>query len=227
MDIKPIETIYNGYRFRSRLEARWAVFFDTLGIHQYDYEKEGYILPDGTKYLPDFWIQRWDTWVEIKPEYPTDAEINKCRWLSTATQKTCIIIWGSPYASRVSVDDPYHEYYDYKYRFAMTHPSRRQLKSGNIANEDDFDAGESHIFTQCRRCPAINFLTISSSPDMTWPDDGKIIKPIATTAVTGCGSVEPCCDTDAWPVMDLDLLPQFQAAYTAARQARFEYGERG
>lgn len=24
MDIKPIETLYNGYRFRSRLEARWA-----------------------------------------------------------------------------------------------------------------------------------------------------------------------------------------------------------
>ena len=26
--IKPIETNYKGYRFRSRLEARWAVFFD-------------------------------------------------------------------------------------------------------------------------------------------------------------------------------------------------------
>ena len=24
-ELKPIETIYNGYRFRSRLEARWAV----------------------------------------------------------------------------------------------------------------------------------------------------------------------------------------------------------
>ena len=31
-DIKPIETVYNGYRFRSRLEARWAVFFDEAGI---------------------------------------------------------------------------------------------------------------------------------------------------------------------------------------------------
>ena len=28
--IKAIETVYNGYRFRSRLEARWAVFFDAL-----------------------------------------------------------------------------------------------------------------------------------------------------------------------------------------------------
>ena len=24
---QPIETMYRGYRFRSRLEARWAVFF--------------------------------------------------------------------------------------------------------------------------------------------------------------------------------------------------------
>lgn len=30
--IKAIETSYAGCRFRSRLEARWAVFFDTLGI---------------------------------------------------------------------------------------------------------------------------------------------------------------------------------------------------
>ena len=53
--IKPIETLYNGYRFRSRLEARWAVFFDTLGV-KYEYEPEGYVLPDGTYYLPDFLI---------------------------------------------------------------------------------------------------------------------------------------------------------------------------
>ena len=51
--IKPIETIYRGYRFRSRLEARWAVFFDSLGV-KYEYEPEGFKLPDGSMYLPDF-----------------------------------------------------------------------------------------------------------------------------------------------------------------------------
>jgi len=51
--IKPIETIYHGYRFRSRLEARWAVFFDSLGV-KYEYEPEGFRLPDGSMYLPDF-----------------------------------------------------------------------------------------------------------------------------------------------------------------------------
>lgn len=52
---KPIETIYNGHRFRSRLEARWAVFFDACGI-DYEYEPEGFQFEDGTKYLPDFLI---------------------------------------------------------------------------------------------------------------------------------------------------------------------------
>lgn len=53
MEIKPIETTYNGYRFRSRLEARWAVFFDAMGI-KYEYEPQGVVFEDGTKYLPDF-----------------------------------------------------------------------------------------------------------------------------------------------------------------------------
>ena len=67
--IKPIETEYNGYRFRSRLEARWAVFFDALGI-KYEYEPEGYTLEDGTKYLPDFRIKCYGTrggFVECNP----------------------------------------------------------------------------------------------------------------------------------------------------------------
>ena len=53
--IKPIETYYNNNRFRSRLEARWAVFFDTLGI-KYEYEPEGFKMSDGTLYLPDFYL---------------------------------------------------------------------------------------------------------------------------------------------------------------------------
>lgn len=52
-EIKAIETYYNGYKFRSRLEARWAVFFDNLGI-RYEYEPEGYKLSNGMCYLPDF-----------------------------------------------------------------------------------------------------------------------------------------------------------------------------
>lgn len=65
MSIKPIETFYNGYRFRSRLEARWAVFFDHCGI-KYEYEPEGFALSDGEKYLPDFYLPEQDTYVEVK-----------------------------------------------------------------------------------------------------------------------------------------------------------------
>lgn len=61
-DIKPIETVYNGYRFRSRLEARWAVFFDALGI-KYEYEPEGFDLGNGLYYLPDFLLH------DIVPRY--------------------------------------------------------------------------------------------------------------------------------------------------------------
>src|SRR5262249_41440412 len=64
MSLKPIETIYNGNRFRSRLEARWAVYFDAIGL-RYEYEKEGFDL-DGHWYLPDFWLPKKDCWVEVK-----------------------------------------------------------------------------------------------------------------------------------------------------------------
>ena len=50
--IKPIETHWRGYRFRSRLEARWAVFMDHLGV-EWVYEPEGFSLRSGY-YLPDF-----------------------------------------------------------------------------------------------------------------------------------------------------------------------------
>lgn len=59
------ETLYNGYRFRSRLEARWAVFFDALGI-RYEYEPEGYNLPNGIGYLPDFYLPDLKIWIEVK-----------------------------------------------------------------------------------------------------------------------------------------------------------------
>lgn len=54
MDIQPIETEYHGYKFRSRLEARWAVFFDRMNI-KWQYEHEGYKTSSGY-YVPDFWL---------------------------------------------------------------------------------------------------------------------------------------------------------------------------
>lgn len=78
MDIKPIETVYNGYRFRSRLEARWAVFFDDAGI-KYQYEPQGFELKDGSWYLPDFFLPWFNMYVEIKPSGMEDHVIEKAK----------------------------------------------------------------------------------------------------------------------------------------------------
>jgi len=84
-EIKAIETQYKGYRFRSRLEARWAVFFDACGV-KWEYEPEGYDLGDGLLYLPDFLLHgvtvnhafhrnNCDIYVEVKGQMnDEDAE---------------------------------------------------------------------------------------------------------------------------------------------------------
>jgi hypothetical protein len=77
--IKPIETQYKGYRFRSRLEARWAVFFDALELN-WAYEPEGYDLGEHGYYLPDFWFDFGTPnqfWFEVKPHSNlSEREVN-------------------------------------------------------------------------------------------------------------------------------------------------------
>jgi hypothetical protein len=76
MQIKAIETHYGGFRFRSRLEARWAVFLDACEL-EYDYEPEGLKVPTeslGTlNYLPDFWLDSSAQWGEVKGFLPIDG----------------------------------------------------------------------------------------------------------------------------------------------------------
>lgn len=99
-DFKPIETIYNGYRFRSRLEARWAVFFDALGI-KYEYEPEGFVLSDGTHYLPDFYLPQFDCYMEIKRKELDFSERKEAERKISDGMKTDtwagIICYGDPY----------------------------------------------------------------------------------------------------------------------------------
>ena len=75
MNIKAIETTYNGYRFRSRLEARWAVFFDQLGI-RYKYEEYGFEA-HGYKWLPDFYLPDLCAWVEVMGGTPSGDDVEK------------------------------------------------------------------------------------------------------------------------------------------------------
>ena len=75
--IKPIRTTYNGTTYRSRTEARWAVFFDMERI-PFRYENEGYQAGMGW-YVPDFEMVEADELVvfEVKPFAPTPDEMKK------------------------------------------------------------------------------------------------------------------------------------------------------
>ena len=64
--IPALPTRHAGVLFRSRLEARWAVFFDHLGI-RWEYEPQGFLLSSGEGYLPDFWLPERGWYVEVKP----------------------------------------------------------------------------------------------------------------------------------------------------------------
>lgn len=96
-EIKAIPATYNGVQFRSRTEARWAVFFDALGV-RWEYEHEGYQLPSGW-YLPDFWLPEVNggIFVEIKPERePTEREVIVAKELACATGKEVAMMFGAP-----------------------------------------------------------------------------------------------------------------------------------
>lgn len=106
MAIKPIETYYNNYKFRSRLEARWACFFDAAKI-KYEYEYAGWNL-HGTYYLPDFWLPELDCWVEAKGTDLTFDPIayKKLATLTTQENWLGLALIGTP-------DHLQHEHYGY------------------------------------------------------------------------------------------------------------------
>jgi hypothetical protein len=69
-----IPTPHGGLIFRSRAEARWAIFFDHLGL-KWEYEAQGFNT-DGEWYLPDFLIfaPLGNIWAEVKPNWWEDPE---------------------------------------------------------------------------------------------------------------------------------------------------------
>lgn len=132
--MNPIETEYNNRRYRSRTEARWAVFLTNLGI-PFDYEKEGYDL-NGTWYLPDFWIPTWDMFIEVKGDDPTWNEEKKCVLLARQSGKNVMLCTGAP-------DIENHK------MFIMT--GEGSLGTGHVQ------------FRQCRRCPEIFLMWIDEN----------------------------------------------------------------
>ena len=156
--LKAIETVYNGYRFRSRLEARWAVFFDAADIG-YQYEPEGYQLSNGVWYLPDFLLPTFGhkgMFVEVKP---MGGDFDNAEQLAWDTKRSVWLAEGPPdYRSYwvASVDECSggcdKEKAEYKARYLY--------KWDGIPNFDQAD-GENRMFA----CPGY------LHDDMTIPDD--------------------------------------------------------
>ena len=155
--LKAIETKYKGYRFRSRLEARWAVFFDASGI-EWLYENEGFALGDSLFYLPDFWLPAHETFVEIKPDQGWDCidSFDACQRLHEQSQKDVILIAGNCWP---------REYRIYGFR-------------GSSLGEHVIQEMGWHCsaLAKCRRCDGLCYLDFcppATNDWVFWGDIGK------------------------------------------------------
>lgn len=132
-EIRAIETQYKRRWYRSRHEARWAVFLDTLG-EPFLYEQEGYELPpipmndqaihvdpshfrgeEPVFYVPDFWLPRVKQWVEIKPyngPYGYDPlDMEKAKRLTFHTGYQTLLLCGTPALTQPGDGWPAYEGY--------------------------------------------------------------------------------------------------------------------
>ena len=92
--ITPLPSYYKHTKFRSRLEARWAAYFDMIGC-KWEYEPEGYSLPSGN-YCPDF-LCGDGFFVEVKPLRCEVEEIaKKLIELAKLTGLDVIGVYGPP-----------------------------------------------------------------------------------------------------------------------------------
>jgi hypothetical protein len=92
--IAAIPTQYKGITFRSRMEARWAVFMDAMGV-PYEYEPEGFQLGE-LRYLPDFYLPLQDAFLEVKNPTADAIDYEKIDRLVMATQKNVFVFSSGP-----------------------------------------------------------------------------------------------------------------------------------
>ena len=73
MTRRSIPAWHDNVLYRSHTEARWKIFFKTLGVES-EYEPQGYDT-DGVAYLPDFLVHgaTGKIWLEIKPSWEADG----------------------------------------------------------------------------------------------------------------------------------------------------------
>lgn len=146
--IEPKDTFYKGNYFRSRLETRWAVYFDLLGV-KYEYEPQGFEFNNKYSYLPDFKLTNSELYIEVKNE--NAMYINNYR-LVDGTEKAYryqkigeqfaqegilyVIFFGTPYDY---VNDGFRKWWTYQgprenVTFVNNHEMLCSLAVSNIAS---------------------------------------------------------------------------------------------
>jgi hypothetical protein len=95
----PIPTLYRGGQYRSRLEARWAAFFDLAGL-PYIYEPS-----DHGGYVPDFLIPgKNPLFVEVGPvETLAEYEAKAAKPIEFLGGRDFIVLGTDPLARRMDV----------------------------------------------------------------------------------------------------------------------------
>lgn len=98
--VAPKPTWFNNYYFRSKLEAKWAVFFTHLKI-KWIYEPEAFVCDDGSQYTPDFFLPDVylrdikGVYLEIKAAHNIDEAYNN-RITSSMNGGNLVIFYGDP-----------------------------------------------------------------------------------------------------------------------------------
>lgn len=141
--IKAINTKYKNYNFRSRTEARWAIFLDRMGV-SWEYEIEGFEFSDGTRYLPDFYLtvqypdKTMKMWVEVKGTYPSTYEIKKLHALGKESKTLCLFFIGTPGKHQIYLCNQFSEVEDCMEEVGLTDESIERMLGHYRDTEDDF-----------------------------------------------------------------------------------------
>ncbi len=90
--IEAIKTTYRSIEYKSRLEARTALFFHCLGLN-FEYEPKYFEIEKDFWYVPDFYLRDLEMWIEIKgPDMYEEAQIKAeglCQMTSQLVEVWC------------------------------------------------------------------------------------------------------------------------------------------
>lgn len=221
MDITPIETRYAGCRFRSRLEARWAVFFDTLGV-EWQYEPQGYLVND-KPYLPDFYLPKLRSFVEVKGDAKgLDLDLMAAIPGHVDDVMHVLILGQVPNVELGEV--PTHSMFTLGYDFRQNNVNHEMVREASLAILKLDEADQKKVWTFIRhesqhaRLMSLchRFFPVLSQ-DGFWP---MSVGP-ANLSFTAEDVLAPA------PLKVFMVRREIEAAYEAARSARFEHGESG